>query len=339
MSLSALNSAADAAEREPRPEDLAGAFDSAADAAEREPRTEDLVGAREAPKLHAFSSVSSLGKLPPFSASDPVFWIHRLDNYFACCGITDQVFKYRVTASEIPETVASELRDLLISKPAKDAYDKLRDAIITRLAESRTQRVRRLLGGEALGDRKPSQFLRHLQHLLGDELGSSEQDFLRELFLQRMPESIRLILSASGASVRLADLADMADRMLECSFPPVHVASKRHESAGDSAFSSDTHTNINFLLESVRRLEEQVSSLAKEFHQLKVSPSAGMTMQADRPSRPSDRLSTSRYARRSPSRPRTIINGLCYYHERFGDKAHTCYAGCKHFVPKVQPSC
>jgi len=89
------------------------ALDSAADAAERKPRPEDLAGARDTPKLHAFSSVSSLGKLLPFSASDPVFWIHRLDNYFACFRITNQVFKYRVTASEIPEIVASELRDLL----------------------------------------------------------------------------------------------------------------------------------------------------------------------------------------------------------------------------------
>jgi len=244
------------------------------------------------------------------------------------------VFKYRVTASEIPETFASELRDLLISKPDEDAYDKLRDAIITRLAESRTQRVRRLLSAEVLENRKPSQFLRHVQHLLGDELGSNEQDFLRELFLQRIPDSTRFIFSASGASVRLADVADMADRMLECSFSPVHVVANRHESAGDTAFSSDTHTNINFLLDSFRRLEERVSSLAEEFDQLQVSSFAGMTVQADRPSRPSDRLSTCRYSRRSLSRPRTINNGLCYYHERFGDKAHTCYAGCRHFCPK-----
>jgi len=54
--------------------------------------------------------------------------------------------------------------------PDKDPYVRLRDAILARHAESRTQRVRPLLGGETLRDRKPSQFLRHLQHLLGDEV-------------------------------------------------------------------------------------------------------------------------------------------------------------------------
>jgi len=116
--------------------------------------------------------------------------------------------------------------------PDKDTHVRLLEAILALFTESRALRVRRQLGGETLEGRKPSKFLRHLQHLLGDEVGPNEQDFLRELFLQRMPESTRLLLSACSAFVGLLDLASMSYRMLEQSFLPVHATEKRNESAG-----------------------------------------------------------------------------------------------------------
>jgi len=197
------------------------------DSTERKPLPEDVARADVEAPIHASTFISRFGKLPPFSARDPAFWMHRLDTHFSCCGITDQVLKYRIAANEIPEPYAAELRDLLVSMPEVDPYDILRDAILAQFAESRSQRVRRLLAGETLGDRRPSQFLRHLQHLLGDDAGPSEQDFLPELFLQRMPESTRLVLSACGACANLSDLAVMADRMHEYTFHPVQPRQSR----------------------------------------------------------------------------------------------------------------
>lgn len=307
-------------------------------AADRKPRTEDVARADVEAPVHASNFAARFGKLPPFSVRDPAFWIHRLDTYFTCCGITDQVLKYQITANEIPEPFASELRDLLISMPEADPYDKLRDGILGRFAESRTQRVRRLLAGETLGDRRPSQFLRHLQHLLGDDAGPSEQDFLRELFLQRLPETTRLVLSASGTSVSLGDMASMADRMHEYAFHSVHAAARTQTLPMEKshlAFSSGDGTSLQ---EAFRRLEMRVTSLADEIRRLQNDAKSSKSV-GERVSRATVANSGRRFAHRSPSRSREITDGQCHFHNRFGDKAESCYKGCKHFAPKGQPNC
>ena len=292
--------------------------------------------------LEASVPVFRGGKLPPFSGKDPAFWISRMDTYFSCCGVTDQVVKYNIAANEIPEPFASDLRDVLIGVPASDPYDKLRDAILSRFSESRSQRVRRLLAGETLGDRKPSQFLRHLQHLLGDDAGQGEQELLRELFLQRMPEATRLVLSACEANVDISTLACMADRMHDCAYFPVHAAAKQSKSTFDHAAGASA-ADISRLHETIHRLEQRVSALTDELHHMKVTyhsslPPAKSVASSEHSSRSKDR-SGPKYSRRSPSRSRTLTNGQCYYHDRYGESAHSCYAGCKHFAPKGPPCC
>ncbi|GFY37511.1 hypothetical protein TNIN_418961 [Trichonephila inaurata madagascariensis] len=46
-------------------------------------------------------------------------------------------------------------------------YEKLKNQLINRLSLTEGQRVRKLLGREELGDRKPSQFLKLLRSLAG----------------------------------------------------------------------------------------------------------------------------------------------------------------------------
>ncbi|KAL4714700.1 hypothetical protein ACJJTC_005190 [Scirpophaga incertulas] len=72
-------------------------------------------------------------------------------------------------------------------------------------------RIRQLISGEELGDRKPSQFLRHLRSLAGN---LSDDHILRELFMQRLPRSAQQILAAH-ADMKLEKVAELADSILE----------------------------------------------------------------------------------------------------------------------------
>ncbi|KAL4702324.1 hypothetical protein ACJJTC_006930 [Scirpophaga incertulas] len=83
--------------------------------------------------------------------------------------------------------------------------------MVRRFSTSDSQRIRQLISGEELGDRKPSQFLRHLRSLPGN---LSDDHILRELFMQRLPRSAQQILAAH-ADMKLEKVAELADSILE----------------------------------------------------------------------------------------------------------------------------
>ena len=60
---------------------------------------------------------------------------------------------------------------------------------------------------------------RRMQQLLGDKFGTSadSNSFLRELFLQRLPPNVRMVLASANTTMDLNKLADMADKVIEVS--------------------------------------------------------------------------------------------------------------------------
>nr|VZI18377.1 unnamed protein product [Spirometra erinaceieuropaei] len=84
----------------------------------------------------------------------------------------------------------------------------------------------RLISGEHLGDRKPTKLLRRLQQLSdGHNLDAT---MFKQLFLQRLPSSVQVILEPKSPSSTVQMLAETADRMLEYKQPSVtaNVASR-----------------------------------------------------------------------------------------------------------------
>ena len=97
----------------------------------------------------------------------------------------------------------------------------LRTELIKRTTASEQRRLQQLLTSEELGDKKPSQLLRRMQQLLGDSTGPNPDNrFLRELFLQRLPNKVWMVLASAG-DMSLEDLAQLADKIMEVATPTV----------------------------------------------------------------------------------------------------------------------
>ena len=105
--------------------------------------------------------------------------------------------------------------------PEDSPYETLRRAIIQRVSKTKHQLLQNLLHHDGLGDRKPSQLLRNMQQLLGE---NSEGDLLQELFVQQLPAHIRPAL-ASMKDKTLIELADVADNMVDIADVPFSVSS------------------------------------------------------------------------------------------------------------------
>ena len=80
--------------------------------------------------------------------------------------ITAQRIRFDYVVASLTSDVATEVRDLVLKSPEEQPYTVLREQLIKRTAASEQRRLQQLFHAEELGDRKSSQFLRHMQ-LLG----------------------------------------------------------------------------------------------------------------------------------------------------------------------------
>lgn len=237
-------------------------------------------------------------KLPAFWPSDPQLWFAQVQAQFSTRGITNQktMFDY-VIASLSPE-VAAEVRDLILTPPEQTPYDVLKQQLVKRTAASEQKRLQQLFSAEELGDRKPTQLLRRLQQLAGDTPGA-DGAFLRELFLQRLPTNVRMVLASTRSDTTVDELAQLADKIIEVAVPQVASVSAQPNSSSE-----------------IESLRAEIASLKQQIHVLK---------KVSRRARSPFRRATSP----APPPPQSS-DGVCWYHQTFGDSARKCQPPCSH---------
>ncbi|GFQ96627.1 uncharacterized protein TNCT_677831 [Trichonephila clavata] len=105
-------------------------------------------------------------KIPAFVSSDPALWFGKLESTFELAipkPITDERTKYNYCVAHLSPDAAMAVRDVILSPGSTNPYSKLKEEVIARCGESKSQEIRRLLAGEQLGDRKPSELFRVMQ--------------------------------------------------------------------------------------------------------------------------------------------------------------------------------
>ena len=262
------------------------------------------------------SHVAALSvKLPPFWPSDPQLWFAQVEAQFSTRGITTESTKFGYVVSSLDHRFAHEVRDLLITPPETQPYTNLKRQLIERLTASAHQRVRQLLHDEQLGDRKPTQFLRHLQQLQGD--ANIDQSILSELFLQRLPANVRMVLAASSG-ISLEEQAKLADRILDLGAPLTNVPTPSSQVNVVSAAPSVT---------GLEALQAEIAALRADLARVNQPPRPRSRSRG----RSLDRGDQSRTRGRSSSPGRAAATDrLCYYHRRFGADARNCRPPCSH---------
>jgi hypothetical protein len=104
-------------------------------------------------------------RVPPFWSNEPALWFSQLESQLALANVTADTTKFHYVVSNLDFRNAQVVRDILQTPPRSDKYEALKTALISRLSSSEEQRIQQLLQREDLGDRKPSEFLRHLRSL------------------------------------------------------------------------------------------------------------------------------------------------------------------------------
>ncbi|KAH8037723.1 hypothetical protein HPB51_016271 [Rhipicephalus microplus] len=178
--------------------------------------------------------------------------------------------------------------------------------------EGLRRRLQLLITATVLSDRRPSQLLRRMRQLLGGPSAPQEKELLRELFLQRLPQSLVPVLVAAG-DVLVDTLAEMADRLAD--YSRAHslnaVTTPPPATAADPAL-----TRIeNRLGALVRQLDDFVpahrrSSSRFQIHSRSLTPPRSQEL-------------------RPPDAPRDVSSStVCWHHRRFGASARKCTRPC-----------
>ncbi|CAE1258975.1 unnamed protein product [Acanthosepion pharaonis] len=206
-------------------------------------------------KTAAVSTVNTVSVA--YFKADPALFFAQLESECELRGITSQKTKFNLAVSKLP-LEAVQVREIIISPPKDKPYYKLKEELVRRTSVSRQKKLSQLLHEEQLGDSKPSQFLRRLQHLAGE---SNEDGIIRHIFLQRFPPVYHAVLAAVGEDAPVEKLAEIADNVADltsgCTAPV-------------SAVQTQEPDPLARLLEGQRRLEARMEDLERRLQKVSI---------------------------------------------------------------------
>lgn len=229
-------------------------------------------------------------KVPPFWATQPQIWFAQIESQFDICGVSTDLTKFNTIVGNIESSVLTQVTDAVLTPPENDKYENLKKAIIERYTDSEQSRMRKLLSDVDLGDKKPSQLYNELRQLGGEKINA---DFLKNIWLQRLPSSVQAILVAIKGESSV--LTSVADSVMETG--GYNRLQKISVTAGSSSSKTPNSSST---------LEAKIDELTQRFDQLERSRSRSRSSASKQNSRPREKST------------------FCWYHRKFGDKATKC---------------
>ncbi|XP_057339453.1 uncharacterized protein LOC130676958 [Microplitis mediator] len=149
-------------------------------------------------------------KAPQFSTENPKLWFAQVEAQFATFQVATERAKFDLVIPLLETRIAAEVQDTIVNPPANTPYSNLKADLIKCVTKSEEARITQLLDRERLGDRTPSQHLRHLRTLVP----GIDDAIIKACWFSHMPNEIQVCLEAISDST-LDKLAESADRMVE----------------------------------------------------------------------------------------------------------------------------
>lgn len=238
-------------------------------------------------------------RVPPFWKQNPQLWFRQLEAQFANSAIVNDLTKFNTIVGVIESDILSAVSDIVLNPPAANLYDTIKQRLIQQFSDTENKKLKSLLNDLTLGDMKPSDLLRKMRELSCGKVGD---DLLKTLWLQRLPVTIQTVLAISNDN--LNQLTVMADTM----FDITDIASI--QAIKTKTDKTPLATTLDDLVHVVYQLDDKIKNLKPDF----------------RESRKSNRRSLQNRATKEATAD--SIQGPCFYHKRFNNKAIKCKPPC-----------
>jgi hypothetical protein len=264
--------------------------------------------------------------LSPFLETAAAGWFTAAELAFAAHGLNAPQLRYSAVLQALPGHLQTDLGDLpqrhlqnalaiaddaLREASWTAAYAELRQTLVERCSISSRAALRQLISVEKRGDARPSVFLRRLQSLVAGR-GLQCDDFIREVFIDNLPATVRPVIVALPVATPLDQLAATADTILESLPASQAVVNAVHDGHAASNTTAITRSQATDETSHVARLEKQLAALTQQMTALAAQLAAKPS--AERP----------RSRSRGAWQPLERTDTRCYYHANFGDRARKC---------------
>lgn len=273
-------------------------------------------------ELSASNTVPKSCRLPEFWDKTPQVWFIKCENLFKLKGIKTDSTKYQHILSALPQDVVMSVLDIV--KDESNGYEELKKALIARNSLSEEQRLNTLLSesNAVMGERRPSEFFRHLEQL-ADSGTEVNKELLLKLWMRRLPSTLNVSLVAS-CQTDPTILIPMADKIWDTlhknSVDALHSKSVSVRTPNAQVASTSVDQTAS-LCAGLTEICQQMNALRMEINELKHNQN-----NRERPRQRS--FSRPRNFNRSKSRDQRKSYENCWYHFKFGSNARECRPPC-----------
>jgi len=232
-------------------------------------------------------------QLPSFSSSDPEIFFIQCEVIFNVNNIRNSNKKFAYVISQLDRHAIREVIDMIRNPPEANPYEALKTRILETFGMTDEAKLNKLLGEHSLGNRRPSQLLRELRDLGGPTMS---EELLGRIWLKSLPQALQVALAAIEQK-DLNKLGAVADRVASVSVP--------HEYEVVSVSGRSPNSREDRLREAIEKLTERVAALETQ-----------------------GRFPQERTTTKSQIRNKDVEKRMCFYHERFGQRATKCRSPC-----------
>ena len=261
--------------------------------------------------------------LPTFDPNNCKVWFQAAEVIFTAYKIDSDIEKFGYLLQYLTGKELTTIADIIAQ--TGDRYEPAKSRLINVYGLSSEAELDKILSSVHIpSDSKPSVVLAQIK----SAVGGGNDALIKRLWLKRLPEKMQDALEWNEDAT-LAQLATNADRLHEkyitrgdlksTSFPVVAAVSNTASTSVVPVTTSGP--TLDLLLSMMQTMQAQINSIQSQNHE----------------SRRRNRSPTPHRSRgRSNSRPRSpnIVDGLCWYHRTFNEKARGCRPGCKNYGQK-----
>lgn len=233
--------------------------------------------------------------MPAFYALNVRLWLKQVDAHFQIHRITTDVTKFSLLHVQFRPEILTQVADVID------------------FSDSEQKRLKTLLSGIELGDRKPSVLYNEMRQISGQML---PDDVLKNVWMNKLPENVRGHEVANIGKKSVSELVEIADLVMDVSASS-SIAAAQHQRTSD--LSPNLH-EVKKLQETVDRLTEAVARLTRETR----ARSSSRSRDTHRRSTPARNRNSSK----SSTRERNNDSEFCWYHDTYGSHAKNCREPC-----------
>ena len=263
--------------------------------------------------------------IPPFDKSNILIWIRRLNAAYERQDITLPKDKFAFLESSFDVALNPKINSFLYGDNTEESWDLFIAYLKEEYGPTRRQKAAKLIREVPRQGLKPSQFMAQLNE---DTEGVTVDDIKKEHLLKSLPPRIREYLGKNAETKTADEIAAWADNFfdrqgnpIEKTLNTINNVNPSHQPTSSTltpAFSDEEADDINAI---------QRGNASRGRFSRSRSRATGSSNQRS----PSAAKSSQRGRSTSFPRGQSIVNGLCWFHTKWGDKAQKCADGCKHY--------